>query len=1391
MLDPTSIRRRFYKKLNIAGMDSVRENRHSPADSGFGADTIPSPVSECSEVSSDTMTRATSTDSVLENTSRTSHDGQASPSLVKVQSVPKVSFQRNYRVKYLGGICLDRRYTQPMLPWVVADLRREGLRQPTDVLLEVRDSSLRARLYSEEKVLFEHSLNTISKFAKTSVDHTCFTYLQKDSSDLPPQCHVFQAGDEETVLELFMTVREVSKELASHKQGGMSPLCRVGSGTGLEAFLSNAQQFEVLYVGKIKGSSKHNSHTFLDEAVDRFKAKQQQEQQKQQLGDSIKGKTVKINSIEASPGVNGISAQVTKGVDVGVCRSSSGNISSPSSEFSSLENISEVSGADESPHHDKNVDNREDSIPVALVTHSQSLDPTSSEALLENLKGTCGNKCGIVRDSLVPPSPHTLITHTHSLDSQSKQSVFQDLQNAQLTAQRVRSISGDIPRPAKQTSLPIYRTRVGSGGSVDLRRPLVETGRRNNRTMLFLILKKELCLLSTDRKQVLVNKPFSDISRCSLGVKHPDHFGFNCRDASLTSTDNYVFYIFKCSTVEVANEIMQTMKQAFHSAHQTGQPTREPPSGFLQSLCDSCPMQKFHKLCLELEGLSPEACRKVIGRRIYNLSEADKQNIQAKYQGAQVQTVQEGNEVYMTLLRQLYERKQLKHTHQPQGQRQEGLLEIKAPSFTFDNLKEKAKKSLTNSFDTILKRKGKEVEGRGRSATLPTEDMFKLTMNDSSPTSGSLVSSREGSCDPSAAFGSYSPCKEQSPSPLMQRPRSSTISSTRDARARDSASRAAKDDATTNNDSSKQSPIMKIFMKVGSSRHHSSSDEDSCEAPSQNMSWRQTIFHRVQTPTKGPDTSNDDTSTVWVPESPAATPEKQSKSRITRTREELRNLWKTAIRQQILLIRMEKENRKLQEHQDEATNKRIRLDYEDVTPCLKDTAQLWDELLKEPADTRINPDVLQDLVRAGVPRHRRGEIWHLLANQYKLRSQPASVASFDTSVQFRHLLNELTIHQHAILIDLGRTFPNHPFYKDCLGAGQMSLYNLLKAYSLLDKEVGYCQGLSFVSGVLLLHMSEEEAFEMMKHFLFYLGFRKQYKPDMIALQVQLYQLYRLVHDHYPDLYKHFEKHDISPALFAAPWFLTLFASQFPLGFVSRLFDLIFLQGMEAVFKVGMAVLGTFADTLMSCSSFEAIMDCFKNKLPSPNAIQMERLFAQVFSLDISRELLAYEVEYHLIQEEMLYTPRKETVSSEELETNRSLRRQNMELLEQLQVANNNVTKLEASVTSYQGTVKHLEARIRDLEDERDALLHSNNCLRHRVERLEHRDDASAPESETSSRAPSLGATRSLSFGAGETADGIASMVRQLYDTAEHDEGDSASNNSDERIDGDEQTSGGL
>lgn len=154
-------------------------------------------------------------------------------------------------------------------------------------------------------------------------------------------------------------------------------------------------------------------------------------------------------------------------------------------------------------------------------------------------------------------------------------------------------------------------------------------------------------------------------------------------------------------------------------------------------------------------------------------------------------------------------------------------------------------------------------------------------------------------------------------------------------------------------------------------------------------------------------------------------------------------------------------------------------------------------------------------------------------------------------------------------------------------------------------------------------MAEDQAFFLLRHLMFRRGLRKLYLPDMAALQLYLYQLSRLLHDRLPAIYNHFDKHEVSPTLYAAPWLLTLFSSQFPLGFVTRVFgkiyilsfnnntysiykvyniidfisiDLLFLESSEVLFRVSVALLEEHQDQLLCCESFEEIMEYLKVKL---------------------------------------------------------------------------------------------------------------------------------------------------------------------------------------------------
>ncbi|XP_073898562.1 TBC1 domain family member 1 isoform X4 [Castor canadensis] len=821
-----------------------------------------------------------------------------------------------------------------------------------------------------------------------------------------------------------------------------------------------------------------------------------------------------------------------------------------------------------------------------------------------------------------------------------------------------------------------------------------------NRTMLFTIGQSEVYLISPDTKKIALEKNFKEISFCSQGIRHVDHFGFICRESSGGGGFHFVCYVFQCANEALVDEIMMTLKQAFTVA--AVQRTAKAPA----QLCEGCPLQNLHKLCERIEGMNSSKTKLELQKHLTTLTNQEQATIFEEVQKLRPRNEQRENELIISFLRCLYEEKQKEHTHI--GEMKQTLqiaaenigseLPPSATRFRLDMLKNKAKRSLTESLESILSRGNKARGLQEQSASMDLDSSVSSTLSNTSK-------------EPSMGDKDTLPISESSFKLLGS---SDDLSS-------DSESLLTEEPALL-------SP-QQAFRRDFESKANHVGDVDTTPVKTRRHSWRQQIFLRVATPQKASDSPGryEDYSELGElpPRSPlepvcedgpfGPVPEEKK-----RTSHELRELWKKAILQQILLLRMEKENQKLQASENDLLNKRLKLDYEEITPCLKEVTAVWEKMLSTPGRSKIKCDMekMHSAVGQGVPRHHRGEIWKFLAEQFHLK-HPFPSKQQPKDVPYKELLKQLTSQQHAILIDLGRTFPTHPYFSAQLGAGQLSLYNILKAYSLLDQEVGYCQGLSFVAGILLLHMSEEEAFKMLTFLMFDMGLRKQYRPDMIILQIQMYQLSRLLHDYHRDLYNHLEEHEIGPSLYAAPWFLTVFASQFPLGFVARVFDMIFLQGSEVIFKVALSLLGSHKPLILQHENLETIVDFIKNTLPNLGLVQMEKTINQVFEMDIAKQLQAYEVEYHVLQEELIdSSPLSDNQRMDKLEkTNSSLRKQNLDLLEQLQVANGRIQSLEASVEKLLASENKLKQAALALELERSALLQMVEELRRQPAQL--------------------------------------------------------------------------
>jgi TBC1 domain family member 10 len=65
--------------------------------------------------------------------------------------------------------------------------------------------------------------------------------------------------------------------------------------------------------------------------------------------------------------------------------------------------------------------------------------------------------------------------------------------------------------------------------------------------------------------------------------------------------------------------------------------------------------------------------------------------------------------------------------------------------------------------------------------------------------------------------------------------------------------------------------------------------------------------------------------------------------------------------------------------------------------------------------------------------------------------------------------------EHLIIKDVPRTFSGLKLFDKNPSSGGNSLFNLLKAYSIYDPDVGYTQGMSFIAALILMLFDQDEA----------------------------------------------------------------------------------------------------------------------------------------------------------------------------------------------------------------------------------------------------------------------------------------------------------------------------
>lgn len=242
--------------------------------------------------------------------------------------------------------------------------------------------------------------------------------------------------------------------------------------------------------------------------------------------------------------------------------------------------------------------------------------------------------------------------------------------------------------------------------------------------------------------------------------------------------------------------------------------------------------------------------------------------------------------------------------------------------------------------------------------------------------------------------------------------------------------------------------------------------------------------------------------------------------------------------------------------------------------------EFWAALVQDyPQTVQRLPTLTSNKIRSGVPPPLRGVVW------------PSIAGAHDPQLHedFTRLSVETSPYDGLIGKDVGRSFPNVEMFKEKDGEGQQMLRRVLKAFSLYDDKIGYCQGLGFVVGPLLMHMSEAEAFAVLVRLMDQYDLRYCYTPDLAGLHLRIYQFQSLLTKHLPELSAHLAKLNVEP-LYVSQWFLSFFAVTCPLPMLLRIYDIILAEGAtETLMRVALSLMQRNEKKLKAFSEFEDAM----------------------------------------------------------------------------------------------------------------------------------------------------------------------------------------------------------
>ncbi|KAK9708461.1 hypothetical protein K7432_009629 [Basidiobolus ranarum] len=299
-------------------------------------------------------------------------------------------------------------------------------------------------------------------------------------------------------------------------------------------------------------------------------------------------------------------------------------------------------------------------------------------------------------------------------------------------------------------------------------------------------------------------------------------------------------------------------------------------------------------------------------------------------------------------------------------------------------------------------------------------------------------------------------------------------------------------------------------------------------------------------------------------------------------------------------------------------------DYErfitDYEPIVQRRREKWHSLVKSyHGSIPARSPTVKRYIRKGIPNEYRRQCWlHYSGADVRMRNHPGSYEALIGRLCQPDFDNEYV---EIIERDLHRTFPDNIKFKAQISArGSIhikdiatlqSLRRVLIAFSMWSSSIGYCQSLSYIAGLLLLFMNEEESFWTLVCLVEDIIPPEMYSVTMEGAIINQEVFMLLLRDKFPTIYERLHRQTalgMPPVtLTVSHWFSTIFVGVMPVENVLRIWDCLFYEGFKVAFRIALTLFKMNESELMSVRDplilFQKIQDMPKNMINCHNLLE--------------------------------------------------------------------------------------------------------------------------------------------------------------------------------------------